>query len=363
MAYNEGVSAARELPALLKHVGRGARLAKDLPRAEAAQVMGAMLDGAADPVQVGGFLIALRMKSESAEELAGFVDAMRARSVAPDLGSDPRPLVDVDLHGDGREGRPSLLLPAACLAAACGARVLLRGSFGGRFARHDLDEVYARLGVDVRAGRAAATRSLGESGVAVLDLHDVLPGAADLLELREKLGVRTCVNTCVKLLDPAGARRLLVGIFHSPYHGPVAKAARLGGALRAAVVQAPGGLPEAAPDKPVRVTLVDEDSQASPDPVALDGAAAPLPSPVCAPPPGVETAAELATLCDDVIHTPAEAAPGAARMTVLTAALMLWAAGLAPTPHDAATLARLAQTLATGRAADTLRVMRACYRS
>jgi anthranilate phosphoribosyltransferase len=352
----------RDLPALIKHVGRGARLAKDLPRDEAEQVMAAILSGEADPVQIGGFLIAMRMKSESADELAGFVDAMRAAARPLDAPADPaRPLVDVDLHGDGREGRPSLLLPAACLAAAAtGARVVLRAWFDSRFARHDLAETFTRLDVPPRAGPAVARRALADAGVAILGLGDTLPPAADLLALRERLGVRTCVNTAVKLLDPAGARRQLVGIFHGPYHAPVAGALAKLGAVRAAVVQAPGGVPERAPDRPVRVSFVEGAAFAEPTP--LEGADSPLPIAPAAP-PRVDTAAELAALIDQVLTSPVAAPPGAVRMTILTADLILWAAGLTVACDRPDTLARLKAALVDGRAARTLAVMRVCYAS
>jgi anthranilate phosphoribosyltransferase len=234
-----------ELAQLIKHVGRGARLAKDLPRADAEAAMRAIAMDGADPVQVGAFLLAMRMKGESPEELAGFADALRA----PVDGSWE---VDVDLHGDGRVGRESVMPEAVRLS---GVRALVR-TVDSPFARID------KIGVE---------------------LADYAPAAARLLALRERIGVRSCVNTAVKLLDPARTRRCLVGIFHSPYHAPVAAALRLLGALRAAVVQAPGGLPEIPSDKQVRVTLVDGD-RVSAEPIAVP------------PAPGVPAAERTAAL-------------------------------------------------------------------
>jgi anthranilate phosphoribosyltransferase len=346
----------RELPALIKHVGRGPRLAKDLPRDEAREVMRAILAGEADPVQTGGFLMSMRMKGESAEELAGFVEAMRAAAapVAWPEADATHPLVDVDLHGDGRAGRPSITLAAACLVAgALGVRVLVRGSFGGRFARHDLAQVYAALGVNATLPAERVAHALARCGVAVLDLGTWLPDAAALLGLRERLGVRTCVNTAVKLLDPAGARRVAVGIFHGPYHAPVAGAARALDVRRAAVVQAPGGVPELSPDKPTRVSLVDAEAATPAEPFVFEG----VPD---ATPPLVESSAALAELLEHVLHAPDDAPPGAVRMTLATATLQAWLAGLAPSPQDSATLARLHDALRDGRAAATLRDLRAC---
>lgn len=337
------------MPLIIKHVGRGGRLAKDLPRDEAREALRALLADDADPVQVGAFLVAMRMKGESAEELAGFADALRetARPVA--APADGTPLVDVDLHGDGRAGRPSLAVAAACLAAAAGGvRVLLRGAFAEGRSRNELGAALAALGLDA-ARHEAAERALAEAGVAALDLQAYAPRAAALLALRARLGVRTCVNSAVKLMDPAGAGRLLVGIFHGPYHAVTAGAARALGVRRAAVVQAPGGLPEPAPDKPTRVTFVEEGVAAA-EPAVIDGAGA--------PPPEIHGPGELAALNEQVLRAPGAAPPGAVRMVVLQAALIQWAAGIQP----ADALAAITETLHMGRAALTFDVIRSWYR-
>jgi anthranilate phosphoribosyltransferase len=327
--------------ALIKHVGRGARLAKELGREDARTMMRAIATGAADAYQTGAFLLAMRMKSETAAELAGFVEALRevARFEA---AAD----VDVDLHADGRAGRPSVTLAAACVAAAAGVRVLVRGWFRSPFARNDLGAAFARLGVDPARGAAAARRGL-EAGVGVLDLDDYGPRVAELLALRERLGVRTCINSAVKLLDPTGARRVLVGIFHSPYHAPIFGAARLVGAERAAVVQAPGGVPELAPDKPTRVTVGDG------GPLALGGGGAA---------PGTADSPEaLADLLEAVLE--GRASEGAMRMTALTAALLRWAAGHAADPQDSSMISESYAALAGGAAARVLAGVRLCYRT
>jgi anthranilate phosphoribosyltransferase len=289
--------------------------------------------GEATPVQVGGFLIAQRMKGEGPEELAGFVDALRdfARVGLP---IDDR-TIDVDLHADGREGRPTVSVSAALVAAACGARVIVRGAFGGPFAKNDLAGALREMGIDPSVDVDVARRTFDEAGVAVLDLATYAPRIAELLSLREQLGVRTCVNSAVKLLDPAGTRRSLVGIFHGPYHEPVGEAARALGVRRAAVVQAPGGVPEPQPDKPTRISFVDGDSRSEVNPV--DCAAIEVPG------------------------FPATAPLAAPRMTILSASLMLWTAGLAAAPFDAPSIDAAVEALRSGRAAERLNVVRLCY--
>lgn len=350
-----------ELPALIKHVGRGARLARDLSRPQAAEVMTALLDGTADAYQIGGFLLAMRMKGESAEELAGFVDALRARQ-APLLERTPISLVDVDLHADGREGRPSVTVAAACVAAASGVPVLVRSAFDSAFARTPLGEAMRRLGIPPHADPARAQRAIDEAGVAVVEISTYAPRVAELLALRARLGVRTCVNSVVKLFDPAHAQRQLVGIFHSPYHAPMAGAARLLGAHRVAIVQAPGGLPEPQPDKPTRITFVDEET-VPPAPLPLDGATLPIARAPVAPVAAVPTGEALAATIEKIVRAPRDADPGAVRMTIATAALMLWAAGRFPSPSDPEPYRAAEEALHSGRAAAVLDVLRSCYRS
>jgi anthranilate phosphoribosyltransferase len=173
--------------------------------------------------------------------------------------------------------------------------------------------------------------------------------------------VRTFINTSVKLVDPAGSRRAVVGIFHGPYHEPVAAARAALGVTRAAVVQAPGGLPEPSPDRPVKIGLVDGGAAASPS--AWDGASALIPGVSAAPPPVCEGPAALATLLEAVMTTPETAPPGAVRMVILGAALLLWAAGLSPSLHDPGTLSQLAVALARHDAERTWRALATCYAS
>jgi anthranilate phosphoribosyltransferase len=356
-----------DLPALIKHVGRGARLAKDLSGEEATEVMRAIVSGEADAYQIGAFLVAMRMKGESAEELAGFTVALRESALLPFRNGHGSPglegLIDVDYHADGREGRPSVLVAAACVAASLGARPLLRGAFGSRFARNDLDEVLEKLGLDARRGVGAARRAINEAGFAIVDLSTYAPRVLELLDLRSKLGVRTCINSAVKLLDPGESRRQLIGIFHGPYHEPVGGAARILGAERAAVVQAPGGVPEPQPDKPTRISFVDSRLPSPNTPIPLDGATAPIEQPMPEPVPVVNGAAELARLIEEVLRKPQLAPPGMVRMTLLCAGLMMWASGRAESPTDSKILAEANEALRDGRAAHALDVARICYSS
>jgi anthranilate phosphoribosyltransferase len=182
-----------------------------------------------DEAQIGAFLLALRMKGESAQELAGFCDALPA----PRGGAH---MLDVDAHADGHEGRPTLLPAAAILAQAAGLDVLLR-----------VDRTPVRGQHNHVAAVADAL------GVPTSDLAVEHPQLKELLDVRARVGVRTFINSLVKLWSPRGAPARLVGIFHGPYHEPMAQALALIGA-HGLVVQAQGGLPEPHPDKPCKMT-------------------------------------------------------------------------------------------------------------
>jgi anthranilate phosphoribosyltransferase len=244
----------------IKAVGAGQKRARDLDRDEACAAMGLVADGQARPEQIGAFLLALRMKGEAAAELAGFVDALEQRMErAP---PPPPETLDVDCHGDGHEGRATLLPAAACAAAALGVPVLLRLQRHSPTARHGLVPALAAIGFDIerpfdsaRAAHLLATAQLG-----VLDLEAYCPALSRLVALRPLFGVRTVAQTLMKLLDPFACAAQLVGVFHAPYLPSTAKALATRGRLRALCVQALGGLPEAAPSKIVRVCAATDEA-------------------------------------------------------------------------------------------------------
>ena len=237
----------------IKAVGSGQKRARNLTRAEAGEAMALVCDGAARPEQVGAFLLALRMKGEAADELAGFVDAIEAR-METGGASAPAGTLDVDCHGDGHKGRVTLLSAAACALAALGVPVLLRLQRELSTARHGLVGALAALGLDVTRplDAARASAALGGVRVAAIDLRRYAAPLDRLVLLRPLFGVRTVAQTLMKLLDPLACDARAVGVFHAPYLPSTASAlAALG--RSGLCVQALGGLPEASPGKILRV--------------------------------------------------------------------------------------------------------------
>jgi anthranilate phosphoribosyltransferase len=297
--------------AFIKAVGAGKRRARDLTRAEAEQAMLALLD-TRDDAQVGAFVLAMRMKGESATELAGFADALGRRFARRPAA--PATL-EVDAHGDGRAGRPSLLPAAAALAARAGLEVHVHIDRAGPHTRHFLPTVFDALGP--------------LPGVTVHDLADDTPALKRLLDVRGRVGVRTFVSSLVKLYCGAADSARLVGIFHGPYHEPMARALALLG-TPGLVVQAPGGLPEPPPDRPCKIT-----ASAAPDTTcAFDGRS--LGDDVDAGPlPDIDSAAQAIALNRQVM----DGTRGPARRAALVcAAAMLTAAGKSTTLAQAVPL-------------------------
>lgn len=238
------------MEAFIKAVGAGEKRARALDRDEARQAMAAIASGAAQPVQVGAFLLALRMKGETALELAGFCDALQPHIARFD---GPDDLLEVDGHGDGHEGVVSLLPAALAAAAALGVPACLGVDLGSPFSHHGFEASLAAIGLGGVLTPERAARDLAKAGIAACDLKLICPPLARLVALRTLLGVRSTAHTLAKLASPSGAKRRLLGVFHAPYVEPTAEAERLLGCDRAVVVQALGGLPEARPGKLVRV--------------------------------------------------------------------------------------------------------------
>jgi len=297
----------------IKAVGSGQKRARDLTRDEGREAMALICDGQAQPIQVGAFLLALRMKGEGAEEMAGFVDALSERSTRAE---SPPGTLDVDCHGDGHTGRPTTLPLAAVAAARLGVPVLLRCDLDNPYAKHELRPQLQALGVDLTRplDAARAAESLARHRLAVLDLATYCPPLKSLVALRPLFGVRTVAQTLMKLLDPLHASARLVGVFHAPYLPSTARALAALSPTRAMCVQAIGGLPEATPGKQLRVAYAD-----APEPSLVDLRTLPVEDPLA----GAVTAAAL--LLHAARAMPFEAAAAEARAALAASPVELTA--------------------------------------
>lgn len=237
--------------AVLRTVARGPTLSRPLRMEEAEAAMAMILEGAVEPLQLGAFLILLRFRGETAEELAGFVRAARAR-----LRLDRAVALDLDWpsYADNHKQLPYFLL-AALLLARNGYRILIHGVAGEGPAttRHGLKALGLRL-----AGSAEeAAEQVEAANLAYLPVEAALPGLARLLELKPVLGLRTFANTMARELNPFHAPCQMQGVFHPPYLELHRATQRLLGQPRAAVFKGGGGEGQRNPEKPCRVLSPD----------------------------------------------------------------------------------------------------------
>lgn len=203
------------LPAMIKEIGRGAKGARSLTAEDAEALFGAVLDGAVPDLELGAIVIALRVKSESLDELIGFKRAMDTRCAQIAAPHGPRCVVLPTYNGARRQANLMPLL--AQLIAREGVPVLIQG-------RHDFDSrtspfaLLAALGVTPAASIQEATGQLVTSRIACLQLETLLPGLAQLLSLRLRFGVRGSGHTMAKLLDPCRGHSVrVVAVTHPEY--------------------------------------------------------------------------------------------------------------------------------------------------
>ena len=201
---------------LIKEVGRGARGARDMSRAQAEELFGEMLDGRVPDMELGALLIALRVKGESADEVAGFLAAMQARTAAMQAPAGPRTVLLPSFNGARKQA--NLMPLVAHLLAREGVPVLI-------FGRHDFDsrhspfELLDALDLPASPSLADAQALLATRRLAVLPLQMLNPGLNNLMALRPRLGLRNSSHSLAKLLDPfpAGRAVRVVAVTHPEY--------------------------------------------------------------------------------------------------------------------------------------------------
>lgn len=195
---------AIDWPTVLTRLVRG----EDLDDATAAGVMTTIMAGDATPVQIAGFLMALRSKGETVEEIAGLVRGMRAHALKVEAG---RPVVDTCGTGGDRAGTFNVSTLSAVVAAAAGAAVAKHGNraASGRCGSADLLEAW---GVVIDLPPDAVRRCIDEVGIGFCFAPTFHPAMRHAIPARRELGVPTVFNFLGPLTNPAGARHQTIGV-------------------------------------------------------------------------------------------------------------------------------------------------------
>ncbi|WP_236177111.1 glycosyl transferase family protein [Pseudomonas qingdaonensis] len=223
-------------------LGKGKRGARGLTREEAREAMGMLLDGKVEQTQLGAFLMLLRHKEESPEELAGFTEAVRQRVQAPPIAVD----LDWPSYAGKKRHLPWFLLAAKCLAKN-GVRILLHGGGAHTAGRLYTEQVLEQVQVPLCRDWASVASALDEHCIAFIPLQDWAPRLQHMIDLRNTLGLRSPIHSLARVLNPLGARCGLQSIFHPGYQAVHREASRLLGDT-AIVVKGDGGEIEINPD-------------------------------------------------------------------------------------------------------------------
>jgi anthranilate phosphoribosyltransferase len=234
-----------DMKALLAKVAAGGRLTE----AQAETAFDIMMSGDATPSQMGGFLMALRVRGETVEEITGAARTMRAKArpvKAPEGAIDT-----VGTGGDG-VGTFNVSTATALVVAGCGVPVAKHGNraFSSKSGSAD---VLAALGVNLDAEPLILEEALREAKICFMMAPRHHGAMRHVAGTRVELGTRTIFNILGPLSNPAGVRRQLVGVFAKEWLTPIAQVLRKLGSERAWVVHGGDGLDEITLTGPTRV--------------------------------------------------------------------------------------------------------------
>ncbi|HYN07901.1 MAG TPA: anthranilate phosphoribosyltransferase [Vicinamibacterales bacterium] len=214
---------------------------EDLSTEEAAEAMGAIMDGQAQSSHIAGLLMALALKGERPREMVGFARAMRARAVPL-----PRAVAaSLDTCGTGGDGAHTFNVSTAAALVVAGAGVAV-AKHGNRAVSSQCGsaDVFEALGVNLNATADRVVQALEEASVAFFFAPAWHPSMKHAGPTRRELGVRTAFNLLGPLTNPAGPRRQLIGVSRPEHTELVARTLGELGSDRAWVVHGAGGLDE-----------------------------------------------------------------------------------------------------------------------
>ncbi|MDY6991355.1 MAG: glycosyl transferase family protein [Pseudomonadota bacterium] len=236
-------------------LGKGKKGSRPLTQEEAYEAMRMIMADEVEAVQLGAFLMLMRVKEETPEELAGFVRAVR------DSFQQPTNLAQVDLDWSSYAGKrrhlPWFIL-ATLLLAENGVKIFMHGASGHTVGRIYTQDVLAVLGIQYARSFEEAAQQLNQHHFAYLPLAYLCPKLHEIIELRPLMGLRSPVHTLARMLNPFNAPYMMQGIFHPSYRPVHQQAAVLLNQPYLAVIKGEGGEIERDPDLECLVQSVDQ---------------------------------------------------------------------------------------------------------
>jgi anthranilate phosphoribosyltransferase len=226
---------------------------ESLSEAEAAAAFETIMRGDATPIQIAGFIVALRMKGETVDEITGFARTARAMATPIEVDGDL-----LDTCGTGGDGLATFNIStlAAIVAAACGVKVAKHGNRAASSLCGSAD-VLEQLGVKIDLGPEGVARCIEEAGIGFLFAPIFHPSFRFAGLPRKELGVRTVFNVLGPLCNPAGARYQALGVADANLAGKMADVLSRLGVERAIVFHAGDGMDELSVSGPSLVIEID----------------------------------------------------------------------------------------------------------
>lgn len=222
--------------ALIKKVATGAALTRD----EAAHVFDKMMSGEATPAQMGGLLMALRLRGETVDEITGAVSTMRAKMLSVEA---PEDAMDVVGTGGDAAGSYNISTCAAFIVAGAGVPVAKHGN-RALSSKSGAADVLAALGIKLDLDATAIARCIREAGIGFMFAPNHHPAMKHVGPTRVELGTRTIFNLLGPLSNPANVKRQMVGVYAKSWIEPLANVLKALGMERAWVVHGSDGLDE-----------------------------------------------------------------------------------------------------------------------
>jgi anthranilate phosphoribosyltransferase len=238
-----------ELKGLIAKTATGASLSRE----EAARGFDTMMSGEATPSQMGGLLMALRVRGETVDEITGAVTAMREKMLRVKAPPDA---IDVVGTGGDASGSYNISTCAAFIVAGAGVPVAKHGN-RALSSRSGAADVLGALGVNIDLTPERVARCIDEAGIGFMFAPAHHPAMKNVGPTRVELGTRTIFNLLGPLSNPAGVKRQMVGVFSRQWIEPLAQVLRNLGSESVWVVHGSDGLDEITTSGPTHVAALE----------------------------------------------------------------------------------------------------------
>ncbi|VAW44489.1 Anthranilate phosphoribosyltransferase like [hydrothermal vent metagenome] len=242
----------------IQTIGRGQKRRRSLTQAEARDAMRLILAGKVSEMQLGAFLMLIRVREETPEEAAGFVEAIREKIAPPSCSVD----IDWGSYAGKRRQLPWFML-ALNLLARKDYTVFLHGIVGNESHRLYTQEIAERLEWPIANSLEKAKQYIEHSGLCYIPVECFAPEIKTLMGYRDELGLRSPIHTLARMLNPFQARLSVHGVFHKGYDDIHQQAAtRLNDPMTAAFC-GDSGEAEVRPDRKTEIKMVENNSESA----------------------------------------------------------------------------------------------------